>query len=181
MKCLLIDPHDTFFPILLQKISAFEKKSGKINILFEAIFKKKKKIHQGQRNYGVTWHLLTVENITIQAAPRWFSLAYKYLQCISACGKTVVPACQTRNSGAEVLASALTLPRDWMENGCARELLFVRFSIFQLERWCQHLASSLATEQPTRDLWAVLYTRAKHNAVFLPEGCRLLLPGRNPA
>lgn len=36
----------------------------------------------------------------------------------------MVPACQSRNSGAEVLASALTLPRDWMENGCARELVF---------------------------------------------------------
>lgn len=43
MKCLLIDPHDAFFPILLEKISAFEKKSREINILFEAIFFKEKK------------------------------------------------------------------------------------------------------------------------------------------
>lgn len=42
VKFFLIDPHDIFFPILGQKISAFEKKSRKINILFEAIFKKKK-------------------------------------------------------------------------------------------------------------------------------------------
>lgn len=169
------------FLFYCRKFQPLKRNLGRSIFCLKQFLRRKKKIHQGQRNYGVTWHLLTVENITIQAAPRWFSLAYKYLQCISACGKTVVPACQTRNSGAEVLASALTLPRDWMENGCARELLFVRFSIFQLERWCQRLASSFATEQPTRDLWAVLYTRAKHNAVFLPEGCRLLSPGRNPA
>lgn len=47
----------------------------------------------------------------------------------------------------------------------------VRFNFFHIEGWCQQPASSPAREQPTWDLWAVLYTRAKHITVILPEGC----------
>lgn len=60
----------------------------------------------------------------------------------------------------------------WMGSGQAQELAFDLTSFSLMDD-----ASSLLLALPEsslQDLWAVLYTGAKHFTVFLPEGCCLL-------
>lgn len=103
----------------------------------------------------------------------------KYSSRISACGNIVALASDTRNVVLK-FPSQLFLLRGSAGKWWSSEAR-VRFHFFQVERWCQQPACSPTREQRTRDLWAVLYSGAKHITVFLPKGCCSLSQGRNLA
>lgn len=107
------------------------------------------------------------------------SPSYKYSSQISACGNIVALASETRNLVPK-FPSQLFLLRGSAGKWWGSEAS-VRFNFFQVERWCQQPACSPTREQRTRDLWAVLYSGAKHITVFLPKGCCSPSQGRNLA